>query len=72
MVEGEPRVSPTHARFVLVGAAVDPVLCSHGVETPYPVAGLYEVFPDVVTVVEGTAGSRPVATESHTPHQIFG
>ena len=69
MVESQTRVSPAHARFVLVGAAVDPVLGGHGVEAPHPVASLHEVFPDVVAVVVGTARSRPVVTESTTHDQ---
>ena len=63
MVESQTRVSPAHAGFVFVGAAVDSVLGSVGVQTPHPVASLHEVFPDVVTVVGGTAGSSPVVTE---------
>ena len=63
MVESQARVSPSHAGFVFVGAAVDSVLGSVGVQTPHPVASLHEVFPDVVTVVGGTARSSPVVTE---------
>ena len=70
MVECQTRVSPTHAGFVFVGAAVDSVLGCVGVETPHPVARLHEVLPDLVAVTGGaggTAGSRPGVTQFNTP-----
>ena len=67
MVECQTRVSPSHAGFVFVGAAVDSVLGCVGVETPHPVASLHEVLPDIVAVIGGTTGSRPGVTQLNYP-----